>query len=88
MNTVVLPYEEIAAPTFPEPSRPANAGLSIGLPYPEAKPHLSKMPLRRPSRGRQLERATIDRIDAEIARAALSEPGSISLADLERELGA
>lgn len=84
MSNATSQYVEVAAQTFPAPE-PQPARTASGM-FDVVKPHLSPRPLRRPARTR-LCREEIDRIDAAAAKAAMEESGTVSLDDLERELG-
>lgn len=84
MSKSMLPFEEVAAETFPKEAEPPP--VTVTLSYEHAKPFLSNKPLRRPARTR-LDDPELDEADVAAAREAMKEHGSISLEDLERELG-
>ena len=84
MSNSTLAYIEVAAETFPKIDSPA---ITVQAEYEDAKPYLSGKPLRRPARSSTLSRAEEDRKDIEASRLGKTEPGTISLDDLAKELG-
>ena len=83
MSDTTLPYEEVAAETFPKPADTGGVVTASGM-YEHVKHLLCPRPLRRPSRTRLME---ADRQDVDAARAAMKETGSVNLDDLRNELG-
>lgn len=84
MSNTTLPYEEVAAETFPKPADNGGVITASGL-FEQIKHILSPRPLRRPRRTRLSKDQ--ERRDVAAAREAQLEPGSVSLDDLRRELG-
>jgi hypothetical protein len=85
MSNATVPYEEVAAETFPKVEHRA---ITARLDFDVVKPYLSGKPLRRPTRRTaRLSRAEEDRVDLEASERGKAEPGTISLDDLAKDLG-
>jgi hypothetical protein len=83
MSNATLPYELVAADTFPKVE---HFAITVRLDFEIVKPFLSGKPLRRPARAMP-SRAEQDRMDIEASRLGKVEPGTISFDDLKKELG-